>query len=323
MEAYLKRYFWVLKLTLMSVVATSAAGVVNHALMSEANKALDALVPTPSKTIKTKPVKLAQRQAWASAISDRNLFNAHPPSPEAEAAKQAAEAEAEPEDPAGALPAPYDECEESKASATLKLTMVAEPATSSYAVVTVSGDDRLVREGDTLDELKIIAIQWNGDGGRVVVNEEGKYTCLVLGKKAPRARKRSTRKRSRRRSKRSRKSDKFKDGIKEVSPGRYEVDRAMLDEQLADLDNIVRQARVIPHYRQGKPVGFKVVGIRSNSIFRHLGLKSGDVLKSVGGEELTSINKALGLFEQLKSSNNVNLDIERLGKSKNFEYNIK
>ena len=323
MEAYLKRYFWVLKLTLMSVVATSAAGVVNHALMSEASEALDALVPAPSKTINIKPIKLAQRQTWASAISDRNLFNAHPPSPESEAAKQAAELEDQPEDPAGALPAPYDECEESKNSATLKLTMVAEPATSSYAVLTVSGDDRLVREGDTLDELKIIAIQWNGEGGRVVVNEEGKYTCLVLGKKAPRSHKSSTPKRSRRRSKRSSKGDKFKDGIKEVSPGRFEVDRAMLDEQLADLDNIVRQARVIPHYRQGKPVGFKVVGIRSNSIFRHLGLKSGDVLKSVGGEELTSINKALGLFEQLKSSNNVNLDIERLGKSKNFEYNIK
>ena len=118
-------------------------------------------------------------------------------------------------------------------------------------------------------------------------------------------------------------NNKFKDGIKEISPGNYEVDRAMLDEQLADLDNLVRQARVIPHYKRGKPAGFKVVGIRSNSIFRHLGLKSGDVLKSVGGEELTSINKALGLFEQLKTSDNVSLDLERRGKGIPIIYNIK
>ena len=97
----------------------------------------------------------------------------------------------------------------------------------------------------------------------------------------------------------------------------------MLDEQIANLDSIMNQARVIPHYRQGKPVGFKVVGIRSNSIFRHLGLKSGDVLKSVGGEELTSINKALGLFEKLKTSDNVSLDVERLGKGQTLDYTIK
>ena len=119
------------------------------------------------------------------------------------------------------------------------------------------------------------------------------------------------------------KNNKFKDGIKEISPGNYEVDRAMLDEQLADLDNLIRQARVIPHYKRGKPAGFKVVGIRSNSIFRHLGLKSGDVLKSVGGEELTSINKALGLFEKLKTSDNVSLSIERRGKGSDIDYTIR
>jgi general secretion pathway protein C len=321
-EAYLKRYFWALKLSLMSAVAFSASGVANHALLSEASKAINALSPNDSQKIKTKPVEIEQRKAWGAQISERNLFNAHPPSPEEEA-QRASDEPKEPEEPKSALPEPYDECEESKQGATLKLTMVAEPASSSYAIVELGGDDRIVREGDAFEELQVVAIQWNGEGGRVVVQEEGKYTCLVLGKKSPRAKRKGVKRSKPRKRRSSAKDDKFKDGIKEVSPGRFEVDRAMLDEQLADLDNIVRQARVIPHYRQGKPVGFKVVGIRSNSIFRHLGLKSGDVLKSVGGEELTSINKALGLFEKLKSSNNVNIDIERLGKGQSLEYNIK
>ena len=147
----------------------------------------------------------------------------------------------------------------------------------------------------------------------------------MLGKKNARGKSRYTRPRhSKPKSRASKgKGQKYKDGIKEISPGRYEVDRAMLDEQIANLDSIMNQARVIPHYRQGKPVGFKVVGIRSNSIFRHLGLKSGDVLKSVGGEELTSINKALGLFEKLKTSDNVSLDVERLGKGQTLDYTIK
>lgn len=325
MEAYLKRYFWTLKLGLMSVVAYTASGVMNHHILLQASAALDRLVPSSTSKIKTKPVVLEQRPSWSVQIGDRNLFNANPPSATEIQLKRSEESE-EDKTPKNALPAPYEECEESKQSATLKLTMVAEPSTSSYAIIEEGGEDRIVREEDEFESFKVVSIQWNGEGGRVVLNEDGNYKCLVLGKKGP-AKPNFGRptpvKRSKTVSKSSGDDQKYKDGIKEISPGRYEVDRAMLDEQIANLDSIMNQARVIPHYRQGKPVGFKVVGIRSNSIFRHLGLKSGDVLKSVGGEELTSINKALGLFEKLKTSDNVTLDVERLGKGQTLDYSIK
>ena len=324
MEAYLKRYFWTLKLGLLSLVAYSASGVVNHHLMTQAVKALEGMIPSSSAKVKAKPVTLEQRPSWSSSIGERNLFNANPPSAAEESAKSAQGPE-EPAEPKNALPEPYEDCEDSKQSVTLKLTMVAEPSTSSYAVIQHDGEDRIILEGDTFEDFKVVAIQWNGEGGRVVLNEDGSYKCLALGKKNGRATpnyKRSSAPKKRV-SKRSGQNQKYKDGIKEISPGRYEVDRAMLDEQIANLDSIMNQARVIPHYRQGKPVGFKVVGIRSNSIFRHLGLKSGDVLKSVGGEELTSINKALGLFEKLKTSDNVSIDVERLGKGQTLDYTIK
>ena len=56
------------------------------------------------------------------------------------------------------------------------------------------------------------------------------------------------------------------------------------------MDKLLRQARAVPHRQNGKTVGFKVVGNRSNSLFRSLGLRSGDVLTSVNGESLDSIN---------------------------------
>lgn len=325
MEAYLKRYFWTLKLGLLSLVAFSASGVMNHHIITSASAALDALIPSQRSAIKTRPMALEKRPSWSTKIGERNLFNANPPSESEEASKGSVEGAEESKEPKNALPAPYEECEESKQSVTLKLTMVAEPSESSYAVLEQDGEDRIVREGDAFEAFKVVSIQWNGAGGRVVVNEEGSYKCLVLGKKKARGKSRYNRPKPKKRklSKSQERGQKYKDGIKEVAPGRYEVDRAMLDEQIANLDSIMNQARVIPHYRQGKPVGFKVVGIRSNSIFRHLGLKSGDVLKSVGGEELTSINKALGLFEKLKTSDNVSLDVERLGKGQTLDYTIK
>ncbi len=323
MDAYFKRYLWVLHICLIAAVAHSASQLASYFVIEAASEALKSKSGI-QKPIKRSRLKHSRRTSqWADQIQGRNLFNANPPSPEE--LSSATSQETEEDKPKGQIPQPYDECEDSDLKVNVQVTMVAEPPSASYTMINVEGEDRIYRIGDTITEHEIVAIQWSGSGQRVVVVNEGKFECLSLGKKnASKKPKRYSRnnKRGKKKSSNS-KANKFKDGIKEVSPGRYEVDRAMLDEQLTDLDNLVRQARVIPHYKRGKPAGFKVVGIRSNSIFRHLGLKSGDVLKSVGGEELTSINKALGLFEKLKTSDNLNLDLERRGKVSSFEYNIK
>lgn len=323
MDAYLKRYLWVLHICLIGVVAYSASQLAGHFIMQAASNALAPKVGANSKPIKRSKFAAKNRnKLWATQVNDRNLFNANPPSPEE--LSQLEGAESDKIQLKGKLPLPYEECEESKLKVSLQVTMVAEPPSASYAMINVDGSDRIFRINDTIEEQDIVAIQWSGSGQRVVVANQGQFECLNLGKK--KAKKRSTKytpPKKRNKNRNRSQNNKFKDGIKEISPGNFEVDRAMLDEQLADLDNLIRQARVIPHYKRGKPAGFKVVGIRSNSIFRHLGLKSGDVLKSVGGEELTSINKALGLFEKLKTSDSLSLDLERRGKGHSYGYEIK
>lgn len=325
MDTYLKRYIWVLHLALIAAVAHSASLLVSHFILDAASSVLSPSAQANAQPMKRSKLETKRTQKWATKISNRNLFNANPPGPEELSSKEPSVKEEE--KPKGQLPMPYDECEDSDLKVTVQVTMVAEPPSASYSMINVEGEDRIYRIGDLISDREIVAIQWSGNGQRVVISNSGKFECLTLGKKnATGGRKRFTPPKSantKPTENNNNNNDKFKDGVKEVSPGRFEVDRAMLDEQLADLDNLVRQARVIPHYKRGKPAGFKVVGIRSNSIFRHLGLKSGDVLKSVGGEELTSINKALGLFEKLKTSDNVNLDLERRGKVSSFEYNIK
>ena len=320
MEAYIKKHFWVVNLVFVALVSYSAMRVVNYVIIDQTLSELNNLKLSKKKSNKSL-TSTTKRPSWEKIISERNLFNANPPAPQEESGAGSTE-EKKPE---GEFPNPYEQCAESTAKATLKFTMVAEPSSESYVVIDLNNEDRIFKEGDQVEEHEIISIQWNGEGGRVVLLNQTKYECLVLGKKkkkrfSPKPKRGRS---SSKRAKNKANAKKLKEGIKEVSPGRYMIDRAMLDEQLNDLDSLLRQARVIPHYKKGKPSGFKVVGIRSNSIFRHLGLKSGDVLKSVGGEELTSINKALGLFDKLKTSDNVSLDLDRKGKMNSFEYNIK
>lgn len=320
MDTYLKRYLWVIHLCLIAAVGHSASMLINHFAINQAQSMITKM--TTSDKPKSKKVLKKVRtktKTWAVTITQRNLFNANPPRPEELEKLQNEAEEAENQSNKGQLPLPHEECEDSGLKVTVQVTMVAEPAEASYAMITVDNNDRIYRVGDVIEEQEIAAIQWSGRGQRVVMSHQGKFECLVLGKKSNKRKRYTPPKRNKKRNNRK---NKFKDHIKEISPGRFEVDRAMLDEQLADLDNLVRQARVIPHYKRGKPAGFKVVGIRSNSLFRHLGLKTGDVLKSVGGEELTSINKAFALFEKLKTSDNLSLDFERQGKPNNNTYLI-
>jgi len=122
----------------------------------------------------------------------------------------------------------------------------------------------------------------------------------------------------------SSKSNKYADGIKQTGPFDYRIDRGMLNEQLQDLAKLGREARVIPNYdkESGSYKGFKLIGVRPNSLYRAIGIRSGDVISQINGSELSSPGKALELFTQLQNSSGITLDIMRRGKAHSLNYTI-
>ena len=177
--------------------------------------------------------------------------------------------------------------------------------------------------GVTFDRIELVAIQRT----RLVLRKGSKYECVEIGKKKSSSRRGSKSYSSKAfspaSSSKKNKSAKIKEGVKKTGKNAYQIDRGMLNEQLDDLGTLSRQARVIPHYRQGKPQGFKIVGVRPGSLYSHIGVRSGDILKSVNGDGINSPTKALELYEKLKNSDNVTLDIERRGRKTTLEYIIK
>jgi len=116
----------------------------------------------------------------------------------------------------------------------------------------------------------------------------------------------------------------YSEGVKQLGPWEYQLDRGMLNEQLQDLAKLGREARVIPNYDKdsGTYKGFKLIGVRPNSLYRALGIRSGDVIQQINGEELSSPGKALELFTQLQNSSSITLDIARRGKQHTMSYKI-
>ena len=91
-----------------------------------------------------------------------------------------------------------------------------------------------------------------------------------------------------------------------------------MEEVLSDPTNIVQQARVIP-----QEDGLRFFGIRSNSIFWKIGIKNGDTLHKINNVELNDVEKALSVFEELRSQSNFTIDFTRAGKQYTYEYTVK
>lgn len=120
-------------------------------------------------------------------------------------------------------------------------------------------------------------------------------------------------------SKRNNKSDKNNPKqINKISENEYEVERALLEDLLSDPTKIVQQARVIP-----QDDGLRFFGIRSNSIFWKIGIKNGDTLHSINNVALNDIERALGVFEELRDLNSFTINLTRAGQKHTYEYTVK
>lgn len=111
-------------------------------------------------------------------------------------------------------------------------------------------------------------------------------------------------------------------GIEKTSETSFVIDRAEIDEALANLDKLYTQIRAVPHFKEGKPNGLKLLSVRSGSIFSKLGLKRGDILQKINGMDL-DIRRGLEMFNQLKSESKIVMEVERRGNPQTLEYEIR
>lgn len=111
-----------------------------------------------------------------------------------------------------------------------------------------------------------------------------------------------------------------------VQKGKFDfsVRRSDVESLTQNLSSLLQQARMDPVFSpDGIGVeGFRFVNIQPGSIYEKLGFKVGDMIRSVNGEEVNSPTKAMEMYNLLKSSNNVQLGVERDGRVERFNYSI-
>ena len=101
------------------------------------------------------------------------------------------------------------------------------------------------------------------------------------------------------------------------------VSRAYVNQLLANPAALTKEARVVPAIRNGETKGFKFYGIRPGSLPKLLGVKNGDMVTAVNGIELKGLDQAMGMYTKLRNASHLSISIERKGKPIQKEIDIK
>ncbi len=107
-------------------------------------------------------------------------------------------------------------------------------------------------------------------------------------------------------------------------PGRtVRVSRSDIEASLKDINQLLTQARVRPHFKDGKPDGLAINRIKKGSFFSKLGLRDGDIVQAIDNTSIRSPDDILTLYKKMKSGSGVGIRINRKGQQQTINYTFR
>jgi len=100
------------------------------------------------------------------------------------------------------------------------------------------------------------------------------------------------------------------------------VDRSLLSHYANNMDDIYKNIGITEVKKDGAIKGFKITFVRRGSPFAKLGLKRGDMIKSINGQEIDSYNAAFETYKNIGNVENLTLVIQRGKEEMELEYEI-
>ena len=100
------------------------------------------------------------------------------------------------------------------------------------------------------------------------------------------------------------------------------VDRSLLDHYAKNMDDIYKNIGIKEVKEDGKIKGFRITFVRRDSPFAKLGIKRGDIIKSINGQEINSYNTAFEIYKNIQNVENLTMVIKRGKEEMELEYEI-
>jgi type II secretion system protein C len=104
---------------------------------------------------------------------------------------------------------------------------------------------------------------------------------------------------------------------------RYINREKVMEEVSNNLGQLVNEFRTSPNVTDNKPAGVSIDAVGSGPLVEQSGIRSGDIVKSVNGVRINSLNDILELKERLQNAPEIRVVIERDGRHRTLVYKIR
>jgi general secretion pathway protein C len=115
----------------------------------------------------------------------------------------------------------------------------------------------------------------------------------------------------------------IKKRIQKVSDTEYNVDRNAVDIVMQKSTQLLRSTRVRPVQRNGSVVGIQLLRVRPDTLLGTLGIKNGDVIKTINGFNMSGPEKALQAYARLRTASEIHIQVERRGNPVTIDLHIR
>lgn len=175
---------------------------------------------------------------------------------------------------------------------------------SSWAFIHDLDRDRqdMVSVGSVVAGARVVSIGRD----RVVLNINGREEILLLGVEGTRT-----------------PSGRSEQGAKESATSTYVLSREVVRDSLENLPSLMTQARAELYFKEGKAEGFQLSQIQQGSLFRSVGFQDGDVIRSVNGQDIRSLQDAIEIYQKFGDSDSFAIGILRGEKPRTLHVKIK
>ena len=96
-----------------------------------------------------------------------------------------------------------------------------------------------------------------------------------------------------------------------------------LERSLQDINQLMSNVRIRPHFKDGVADGLVITRIRAGSVFRRLGLRNGDILQEINGNPIENPDHILSMYNDLKSGSPMSIQIKRRGQQRTLNYRFR
>jgi general secretion pathway protein C len=106
------------------------------------------------------------------------------------------------------------------------------------------------------------------------------------------------------------------------SDGVTTIKRNFIKKYTQNMDNIWKNIGINEKVVNGNIIGFQVNFVKRGSDFARLGLRRGDIITAINGNALDNYAKALDIYKNINSIENLTLTIKRRNEEMELEYEI-